>query len=313
MVERYNPEGNNVIVREYSDDSTIMTTRQCNGDNAMTTKPACETVTSGSADEGPVTTHVPDATYDIDPSITEIVSLSEKNVCVRHTQTSVTEMVNNTTQTEPDCRQELFEMLLKKIEDLEKKIDIAGMEQRLNARIDSLEDKLNPNEPVSDVFTFCDEAPVTPRRNTHVSRPSTPLSTKSKCEITDIGFWKLTPAEVIGRDSESVKECASKRSVLYNPTFDGSLIESVKCESLNQRTLFAKNLMHSALMIDELFNKNINGKVTNDTNKAKINPAKITKIRTEVFKYFPCLASEEKKCWSECVKTMDKANLYFFL
>ena len=70
--------------------------------------------------------------------------------------------------------------------------------------------------------------------------------------------------------------------------------------------------MHSFLMLDELFNKNINGRVSNNISKPKINPNKINSIKIEVFKYFPCLASEEKKCWADCVEAMDKANLYVF-
>ena len=171
---------------------------------------------------------VPPATYDTDSNIQEIISLLEKNVCVRHTQTLMTEKVNNSTQTEPDCRMELFEVILKKIEELETKFDITGMEQRLSTRIDSLEGKLNTSEPERDIFTFCDDIPTTPIRKTPLSRPTTPMTPKLKCEINDIGFWKLTPSEILGTDTETVKELAGRRSVLHNPVLDGHMIESVK-------------------------------------------------------------------------------------
>ncbi|XP_033760678.1 uncharacterized protein LOC117342592 [Pecten maximus] len=57
---------------------------------------------------------------------------------------------------------------------------------------------------------------------------------------------------------------------------------------------------------------NVSGRVSVGPSKRRLNPDKIEIVRREVFTYFPCLPSEEKKLWSDCVRGIDKANVYLW-
>lgn len=82
---------------------------------------------------------------------------------------------------------------------------------------------------------------------------------------------------------------------------------------MNQRSQFAKQLVNHMKMNGELYNKNVNGRNSSgQQRKERINPMKIEYIRGQTFRFIPCLPSETKTAWSECVKVIDKANIYLF-
>ena len=56
----------------------------------------------------------------------------------------------------------------------------------------------------------------------------------------------------------------------------------------------------------------MNGRNGTGVSKQKINPTKMNYVKEVTYKVFPCLPSEVKSSWSECVKVIDKSNVYLF-
>ena len=81
----------------------------------------------------------------------------------------------------------------------------------------------------------------------------------------------------------------------------------------NQRAQFAKYLVNSMVTLGGLFNRNVNGRnSTGQQKKERIDPTKIEYVREQTFRVFPYLVSEKKAAWTDCVRAIDKANVYLF-
>ena len=122
----------------------------------------------------------------------------------------------------------------------------------------------------------------------------------------------MTASEILGKDEGTIIETAKDRSMYYEPHLASDIIEEVKGNSENQRHQFTKNLVNSFFTLRELYNKNVNGKVSHGTRKERMNAAQMDTVKREVFKYFPCIVSEQKQKWADCVRSIDKGNIYLF-
>ena len=56
----------------------------------------------------------------------------------------------------------------------------------------------------------------------------------------------------------------------------------------------------------------MNGKVSHWPHKERMNMNKMDTVKCEALKYFPYIASEQKNKWAECVRAIDKGNIYVF-
>ena len=131
--------------------------------------------------------------------------------------------------------------------------------------------------------------------------------------MADLGFWNLTPRDVLGKDEGAIIEEAKKRYMFFRAQQTTQLIGEMKNNSLNQRTYFAKNLVNCYFTLRELYNRHVNGRVIHGgQRKDRLDIEKMDLIKTEVFRYFPCVGSETGKLWSECVRAIDKGNIYLF-
>ncbi|XP_069105831.1 uncharacterized protein [Argopecten irradians] len=264
-------------------------------------KPNAQTLTSGSAavfdfSDEPLTSTAR-ILYNMDEDVTEIISNSTAKVTCQETQTQIN-TINNATQTDTilDLNRELMQTVLTRINQLEGKVD----------RLLDYSSASTPHpgsSASSEVFTFS-----TPPR----SHPRTPTMPKERTIMTEMVFWYLTPTDVLGRDTITIAEAASKCLPVYITTFDDVDIDEIKTNSLNQRNLSAKNLVNSIFQLGELYNRNVNGRVSHGMSKDKLNADKIKFVRDSVFKLLSCLPSDEKRWWSECVKSIDKSTVYLF-
>lgn len=84
----------------------------------------------------------------------------------------------------------------------------------------------------------------------------------------------------------------------YTPTLNPDMVERTK------------NVVMRYFTLDELYNRNLHGCVSYGIHKRQLDTDKVETIRREVSTYCPCLPSEEKKAWAECVRVVDKANVY---
>ena len=132
--------------------------------------------------------------------------------------------------------------------------------------------------------------------------------------VDELGVWKLLPCEVLNTDPYSVPDTARSKQPTDSAPAELSTgkIEELKAGCLNQRALFAKSVVNSTMPIEELYNRNVNGRNSTGNPKERINPVKMAYVKELTFKVFPCLPSEQKASWSDCVKVIDKSNLYLF-
>ena len=71
---------------------------------------------------------------------------------------------------------------------------------------------------------------------------------------------------------------------------------------------FCVQLMLKIFKKEELFNRNVCGRLLNQFNKNGLDEARIDFIREKMFSFYPC--EEKKKVWSKCVKAMNDKICY---
>lgn len=200
---------------------------------------------------------------------------------------------------------------------------IDQLESQINRRFDAMDQQqqslATPSTIPVDPYMFPDvSTPSSSRRLVynssaiHPISPSTPPPPTAVTDVDELGFWKLTPAEILGTDVQTVMTLASKRSLTHKVIMTDDLISTVKADSNNQRTCFAKNLVNASFTLDKLYNHNVHGRVYHGALKQRMDVEMMNDIRQHVFTFFPCLPSEEKKLWAECVRAIDKGNVYLW-
>jgi len=129
-----------------------------------------------------------------------------------------------------------------------------------------------------------------------------------KTKIDDVGFWKLTPSQVLGKDARDVVQASEIAEVTERVVLLPEMVQKAKYESLNSVGHFVRSLVNSSCQLEELYSKNVCGR----SGKQQIPTYKTEAIRVEVHKNFPVHPSEERKQWAECIKIIDKHNLYMW-
>ena len=273
--------------------------------------------------------NIPD--YPKDDTIQAALQESSVNKRSTESQTDQAKTINNSTQTEVDqC--ELLKQILEKVTSLEKQV--LDMKQQLSKQHTSAIDTpalvSSALQSLNDPYDFeASEVPFTPTtpttrtsiegtpsisRHLTASTPTTRLFPSPRCQpktvMNELGFWKLIPSEVLNNDNHTITETArSKLPSDMIPELPTSKFEELKAGCLNQRPLFAKNLVHNYITLGELYNRNVNGRNSTGHPKEKINPVKIQYVREQTFKVFPCLPSESKTAWSEiCICSLKSAG-----
>lgn len=274
--------------------------------------------------------NIPD--YAIDGELEAILQDASNNKRTTTTQTDV-ETITNSTQTETpyESHDDLLRLILNKVTELETKM--TAMQTQLSqarptsqvtadlvsSALSTLQD--DPFDFEASETTVLQPLSVTTPTSRH-AYPSTPTSRpmvstprrQPRVNVCELGFWKLLPSEILSNDPNSVLETAKSKLPTDQIPHEVSTVkvEELKANCLNQRAQFAKNLVHHSITVGELYNRNVNGRNSTGVSKQKINPTKMNYVKEVTYKVFPCLPSEVKSSWSECVKVIDKSNVYLF-
>ena len=121
----------------------------------------------------------------------------------------------------------------------------------------------------------------------------------SKIIISKPEFWKMTVKSVA---TCGVKHVEAQGHILpeyeKNDPVYLNIVEDIRGQRHEHRQKFASALFRAMCTIEDVFKKNINGRVycSGNVGKAKVNPTKITDITEISFRCFPCTPAEEKKC-----------------
>ena len=119
----------------------------------------------------------------------------------------------------------------------------------------------------------------------------------SKIIISKPEFWKMTVKSVA---TCGLKHVEAQGHILpeyeKNDPVYLNIVEDIRGQRNEHRQKFASALFRAMCTIEDVFKKNINGRVywSGNVGKAKVNPTKVTDITEISFRCFPCTPTEEK-------------------
>ncbi|XP_061179574.1 mucin-2-like [Saccostrea echinata] len=131
----------------------------------------------------------------------------------------------------------------------------------------------------------------------------------SKIIISKPDFWKMTIKSVISCGAKHVQDQGHilPEYEKNNPVFL-ELVEDIRGQKQEHRQKFATSLFRAMCTVEDVYKKNVNGRVFcgGNVEKAKVNPVKVKDIKEICFRCFPCTPAEEEKATRVIERTLNK-------